>query len=321
MSTASHDGVAPSGGARVSRLLRVSRTVSDLAQAAAFHCDALGFRVVRETMHDTAAWGELMGVPGARGRAVTLRLAAQELELVEFDPPGALYPPATTTSDPSFQHIALVVSDIDAAYERLRNFRHEPISEGGPVQLPPTSGSVLAYKFRDADGHPLELIQFPEAGANAIWQQRKERGRGLFLGIDHSAIVVCDLERSADFYSRTLGVRVAAHTVNSGPAQQRLDRAPDVVVDVVALQPAIAGPPHVELLGYRHPACRPMQRTRSNDIAADRLVLEVVATPGWAEVLRDAGSELVSPGAVEWPPGRRAALLRDPTGHLLLLCT
>jgi catechol 2,3-dioxygenase-like lactoylglutathione lyase family enzyme len=54
-----------------------------------------------------------------------------------------------------------------------------------------------------------------------------------------------------DFYTRVLGFVVASRTLNRGPAQQRLGQLRGDLVDVVALQPASVGPPHVELLGYR----------------------------------------------------------------------
>ena len=41
-----------------------------------------------------------------------------------------------------------------------RHFR--PISPDGRVRLPDNSGGVTAYKFRDHDGHPLELLEFPQ---------------------------------------------------------------------------------------------------------------------------------------------------------------
>ena len=45
-----------------------------------------------------------------------------------------------------------------------------PITVGGPIRLPCASGGARAFKFRDEDGHPLELLEFhpedrPRAGA------------------------------------------------------------------------------------------------------------------------------------------------------------
>lgn len=303
--------------AGVQRLLRVSRTVADLDGAVAFHRDALGFSMAATATHAQPAWGELMGLPGARGRSATMRLGAQELELLAFDPPGAPYPPGSGTADAWFQHVAIVTSDMASACARLHAHRFTPISVHGPQLLPPADGSVLAYKFRDPDGHPLELIQFPEGSGDPVWQDVA----GTLLGIDHSALDAPDVDASVDFYTRGLRFVVTSRTLNSGRAQQRLDRLDGDRVEVVALQPGMAGPAHVELLGYSQPRGRAFPAgMRSNDIAADRLVLQVNGLAALVDALRDLDADFVSPGVVTINDGRQAAMLRDPAGHCLMLC-
>jgi len=132
--------------------VRICRTVGDLVRATAFYRDALGLCVTDKATLAGDAWSALTGVAGARGASVAMRLGAQDLELVAFDPRGDPYPPESSSADLWFQHIAIVVSDIDAAYSRLRVYSFTPISEHGPQQLPPASGSVVAYRFRDPDG-------------------------------------------------------------------------------------------------------------------------------------------------------------------------
>jgi catechol 2,3-dioxygenase-like lactoylglutathione lyase family enzyme len=303
--------------ASVQRLLRISRTVSDLARAKAFYCDALDFCVIEEMDLGGAAWGALMGIPDTRGHCVRLRLGVQELELIEFDPAGRPYPAGSDAADLWFQHFAIAVSDIDAAYTQLSGYPFTPISQDGPQQLPAESGSVRAYKFRDADGHPVELIEFPTRRGNATWQRRDT----LFLGIDHSAIDVAELDESIDFYTRALGFAVASRARNTGPAQQRLDRLREDVVDVVALQPAIDVSPHVELLHYCTAAGHPIpHHVAANDIAADRLVMHVDDLTRLADALHARNVAFVSPDIVELSSGEQAALIRDPTGHLVMLC-
>jgi catechol 2,3-dioxygenase-like lactoylglutathione lyase family enzyme len=299
------------------RLLRISRMVSNLDQATAFYRDALDFSVTERAMFSGDAWGALTGVAGVRGTSVTMRLGEQALELVAIEPRGDPYPPHSNLADLWFQHIAIVVSDIDAAYSRLCEYSFNPISEGGPRRLPPGSGLVVAYKFRDPDGHPLELIQFPSGTGDAAWQQKGI----VLLGIDHSAIDVADIGQSIDFYTRILGFSVSSRAINSGPAQKRLDALQEDVVDVIALQPAIAGPPHVELLGYRRPTGHPIPPdAKANDVFADRLVLQVDDLARLVDALRAERAAFVSPGVVALPHGQHAALVRDPSGHLLLLC-
>lgn len=302
----------------VSRMLRISRTVADLARAVAFYRDALGFRVVGVTTLNDAAWGEPMGLADGRGSSVTMRLGQQDMELVAFKRPGDLYPPASSSVDLWFQHIAVVVSSMAAAYAQLRGYAFEPISEQGPQQLPPGSGSVIAYKFRDPDGHPIELIQFPKTTGGRVQQQDGP----VFLGIDHSAISIANMEQSVDFYTRLLGLRVVSRSVNSGSAQERLDRAADVLVDVVALQPAAPGPAHVELLGYKRPIGLPVPpRAKASDIFADRLVLQVDRLGEFVDMLCAKKAALAAPGIVARSGDLRTVLVRDPTGHLLQLCS
>ena len=122
---------------------------------------------------------------------------------------------------------------------------------------------MTAVKFRDPEGHPLEFFQFP-SGANPDWN-----GTGI-MGIDHSAISVSDVAASRRFYADR-GLSEAERTVNQGPAQDALDGLDGVEVDVVPMNPANK-PPHVELLGYRHPVGRALGPLATNDLAATRIV-------------------------------------------------
>ncbi len=66
--------------------------------------------------------------------------------------------------------MAIVVSDMDRAYTHLRSFPIEPISIEAQT-IPPdnkASGGVRAFKFKDRDGHNLELIWFPPDKGKAL---------------------------------------------------------------------------------------------------------------------------------------------------------
>ena len=303
---------------RALRLLRVGMTVSDLARAASFYADALGFAAA-EAPHE-ALPGTLaaLGLGGARATVQRLRLGTQEIELAEFDPPGRPYPPGSTSYDLWFQHIAIVVGDMAAAHARAVAHGADAITKGGPQRLPASSGGVAAWKFRDPDGHPLELIEFPPGTGPDAW--RSIDRASLTVGLDHSAISVADAGRSTAFYADVLGLTCASRQVNRGPEQERLDRAPGATVDVVALDPAQATTPHIELLGYRVPRGRPVPPggLRADDVAATRLVLQVEGLDAVAAALGREGL-LVSPGRAALGDGLDAALARDPDGHLLLL--
>jgi catechol 2,3-dioxygenase-like lactoylglutathione lyase family enzyme len=226
-----------------------------------------------------AAEMALLGLHGGGSRR-TLRLGDQRVELDCFDNPGRPYPSDVTGADSRFQHLALVTDDAAAAWSRACTLGATAISVGGPVTLPASSGGVTAIKFRDPEGHPLELLQFPRGSR---WV-----GSGL-LGIDHSAISVTDVDAAHSFYE-ALGLSAQGRTLNHAASQAALDALAGAEVDVVPLMPLIATP-HLELLGYRTPPARLAERLAANDVAATRIV--------WS--------------------ADRDALLRDPDGHLHLL--
>jgi catechol 2,3-dioxygenase-like lactoylglutathione lyase family enzyme len=256
---------------RVRRLSRFGLTTPNAQQLCEFYQKALDFRLLGTERRSGGEFERLMGVEGGAS-VVTLGLGAEVIELVQFDRPGRLYPKDTTSSDLCFQHFAIVVADINAAYQRLVSAGGwMAISTDGPQQLRASSGGVTAFKFRDPDGHPLELLEFPSDRMPPYWQSRSQAS--LFLGIDHSAISVADGAASIAFYDR-LGFRVAGHSFNNGPEQERLDAVRHVQVEVTALEPQQATP-HVELLCYRSIPRGISSSVRGNDVAATRLMFHV----------------------------------------------
>jgi catechol 2,3-dioxygenase-like lactoylglutathione lyase family enzyme len=256
---------------QVRRLASFGLTTPNAYQLSEFYQNALDFRLLGAERRSGDDFERLMGVEGGAS-VVTLGLGDEVVELLQFDRPGRLYPKDAVSSDRCFQHFAIVVADINAAYKRLVSATGwTAISIDGPQQLPASSGGVIAFKFRDPDGHPLELLAFPDDRIPPYWQTRS-RG-GLFLGIDHSAISAADGAASIQFY-RGLGFRVAAPSFNSGPEQERLDAVSHAQVEVTALEPERATP-HVELLCYRSVIQGESSVVRGNDVAATRLVFDV----------------------------------------------
>lgn len=295
------------------KLLCIGRNTADLDRACAFHRDALGFHI---DAADAAApaWTRLPGVDIAPTRWARMSLGAQRIEMTEF-PDAAPYPADSMSCDLGFQHCAIVVGDIRAAYDRALQHGATSITRGGPQLLAPSTGSVTAWKFRDPDGHPLELISFPVGSGDPVWQSMREDGSP--CGIDHSAIGVGDSDRSIAFHE-LLGLRVVTRGLNHGIAQQRLDALPDVEVDVVAMQPPATRTPHLELLGYRRPRGRANPAMSITATAADRLIWQAAAIDVLLDALDSAGcrDSVVASGIVD---GATLALLRDPDGHLLVL--
>ena len=152
--------------------------------------------------------------------------------------------------------MAIVVNDMTRAYQRvMANRRFRPISRHGPVRLPDSSGGVTAFKFRDHDGHPLELLAFPAGRVPGPW--RTANGTGPFLGVDHTAIAVRDTAISAKFFRSVFGFSTGTRTENCGPGQDDLDDVNDVDVSVTPLapdltatarQPALSGSSRARLI-------------------------------------------------------------------------
>lgn len=273
-------------------IARISRVVTDLGRAEAFYCEGLGFRPVPDAPRgpDLPA---LLGLPGTTVTQRVLRLGAEDVALVCFDPPGPAYPAGSRSNDLWFQHLAVVVGDLATAFRQLSALRPAAISTNGPERLPPRNGGVSAFKFRDPDGHPLELIHFPPGQGRAVWQAARHGGQaGPFLGIDHSALSVSGTAHSLRFYRR-LGFRPASRSWNRGPAQAGLDGLPGARLRVTGLRLPGSSGPGLELLAY-HPPGRPMPAHRADAAWVDWVTL---LCPG-----------LSSP-----------QLVQDPDGHRLLL--
>ncbi len=172
------------------RIGRISFTTADADRLGAFYRQAFGFEAMEAEHYGGTGFARLIGVEGAQARALPLRLGEETIELLVFTQRGAPYPADIGCDDLRFQHIAIVVADMKTAYLRLRACGGwTAITRPAPQRLPAASGAVTAFKFRDPEGHPLELLAFPPNNAPSRWRDAPHRD-GPCLGIDHSAIVV-----------------------------------------------------------------------------------------------------------------------------------
>jgi catechol 2,3-dioxygenase-like lactoylglutathione lyase family enzyme len=304
--------------ALVTAVATVGFTVSDVDRAARFFHDVLSF----ETMSDREISGRpyelLQGVFGLRARVVTMRLGEETIELTEYlAPRGRPIPLDLRPNDRAFQHIAIIVSDMDQAYARLREHR---VAHGstGPQTLPdsiPAAAGIRAFYFRDPDGHFLEVLQFPPGKGPARWHRRDR----LFLGIDHTAIVVADTDHSLQIYRDVLGMRVAGESENLGVEQEHLNNVFGARLRITALR-ADRGP-GIELLQYLAPSDgQPAPGDlRSNDLLHWQTTLTTGMPSAADAALVRARAALVSPGVVHFPDGELgftdALMARDPDGH------
>ena len=279
---------------RARRIVGFGLTSADAARLTEFYVMAFGARRVSSERLTGARFERQMGVSGGALRH-TLQLGRESVDILQFDTPGRPYPRPLPSDYTAFQHFAIVVSDMELALLKLQCTEGwTPISIGGPQRLPHRSGGVTAFKFQDPEGHPLELLAFPEHAVPPHWRERSKDG--ICLGIDHSAISVRDTAISRNFY-QTLGFSVTAQTLNHGEAQAKLDGVPGPQVEVTALS-LDASTPHLELLCYRSEVRPVPQALASNDVAATRIALAADGLENAIDV---------------------AQLLTDPDGHRLLL--
>src|SRR5438552_13074511 len=197
-----------SGPQLVSAVDSIGLTVSDLDRSVDFYTNVLTFQKVSEFEAAGSEFEHLQGVFGVRLRRARLRLGDEFIELTEYlAPKGRPMPVDSRSNDRWFQHVALIVSDMDRAYQWLRQHKVTH-SSSGPQRLPdwnPNAGGISAFYFKDPDGHPLEVLSYPAGKCDPRWQ---EKGK-LFLGVDHTAIVVSDTEASPRFWRAALGLTVA----------------------------------------------------------------------------------------------------------------
>ena len=307
---------APAGVALAREVAAVGMTVSNMDRSVAFFSDVLTFEKVSDIEIAGGGHERLSGVFGLRARVVRMRLGREQIELTEYlAPRGRPIPVDSRSNDHWFQHVAIIVSDMNAAYARLRQHNVEHASPE-PQRLPdwnPNAGGIKAFYFKDPDGHPLEILQFPRGKGEARWQATSR----LFLGIDHTAIVVSDTANSLRFYRDTLGLRVAGESLNYGPEQERLNNVFGARLHITALR-AAAGP-GIEFLEYLAPRNgKDAAGIQANDLAH----WETTVTTADADVALERflmqRVMLVSPSvAVLGRPSEfsKAVLVRDPDGH------
>ena len=299
----------------------VGVTVADMDRSVEFYSKVLSFEKVSDVEVAGAEYERLQGVFGLRMRVVRMKLGDETLELTEYlAPRGRPVPVDSRSNDRWFQHVAIIVSDMDQAYRRLRAHKVEHASSG-PQRLPDwnkNAGGIRAFYFKDPDGHPLEILQFPPGKGDPKWHRA---GGRLFLGIDHTAIVVADTDASLRFYRDLLGLKIVGESENYDTEQEHLNGVFGARLRITALR-APSGP-GIELLEYLAPRDgRPMPPdARANDLThwQTRLVTGDIASA--AGSVRAARAPFVSPGVIAVPDRGlgfgRGFLVRDPDGHVM----
>ena len=306
----------------IAAILSVGMTVSDMERSVGFYSTVLGFKRVSDMEVTGSRYERLTGVFGLRMRVVRMKLGGEVIELTEYlTPKGRPMPVDSRSNDRWFQHIAIIVSNMDRAYQRLRRHNVEHASTG-PQRLPDwnkNAAGIWAFYFMDPDRHVLEVLQFPAGKGDPKWHRPTDK---LFLGVDHTAIVVEDTEASLRFYRDHLGMRVAGESENYGTEQEHLNNVFGARLRITTMK-APKGPA-IELLEYLAPRDgRPMPYdSRANDIWHWQTRLLTRDAEAAARALRADKFPMISPLAGTFPSRKlgfsKAFLARDPDGHSLL---
>ena len=307
----------------MSKIEYVGMTVGNLEKSLEFYTQVLSFQKISDTEVWGEDWEKLQGVFGLRMRIVQMQLGDEIISLMEYlTPQGRPIPVDSRSNDRIFQHIAIVVKDIDRAYQHLRQYRVKQTSTN-PQQLPEWNeklGGVKAFYFKDPDGHNLELIEFPPDKAEDKWLQPSDK---LFLGIDHSAVVVKDAIASFPLYRDILGLKLQLQAQNYGTEYEHISCIFGARVQVNSMSaPSGIG---FELLEYITPTDGkdyPLD-SRASDLWHYQTVITVDDLAGSLERLKNEPCTFISPGIVEMSDRKlgfgKALSIRDLDGHVLHL--
>src|SRR5436190_3891519 len=237
--------------AQVKKIDAIGFTVSEMDRSVKFYNDVLGFKKVSDVELYGNEYEQLQGIFGLRMHIVRLQLGNEFIELTDYlTSGGRSIPEDAKSNDLFFQHIAIVVSDMEKAYQHLRKYMVMHVSTG-PQTIPANNvaaAGVKAFYFHDPDMHNLELIYFPKGKGQPKWQQPNGK---LFLGIDHTAIGISNTDSSLKFYKDLLGLDRKGDSWNMGMEQAHLNFVEGASLHITGLRAATG--PGIEFLQYLQP--------------------------------------------------------------------
>jgi catechol 2,3-dioxygenase-like lactoylglutathione lyase family enzyme len=298
----------------------VRMTVAEMDRSIYFYTTILGCEKISDCYISGGEIDRLCELPEAQLRLVKLQLGDESFELTEFlTPKGRPIPVDSRSNDRWFQHIAIVVRDMDRAYQHLHD-RWVAQTSPNPQTLPawnPVAGGIESFYFKDPDGHNLELIHFPAAKGDPKWQKQTE---SLFLGVDHTAIVVADTAISLAFYCDLLGMKLQQQSENSGLEQANLSgvTAPKVKISSLKASAGLG----IELLEYLEPDDgRPIPiDTRPNDLWCWQTMVtwqDPISKFQQLEAIDFPLSATVNPVSKSDLGSSHCYPIQDPDGHII----
>jgi catechol 2,3-dioxygenase-like lactoylglutathione lyase family enzyme len=308
--------------AQVNKVDAIGITVKDMNSSVKFYREVLGFKKIADNEFSGAGYENLTGVFGLNIRVVRMQLGDEFIELTDYlTTGGRSIPEDQKSNDVFFQHIAIVVSDMDKAFQQLKHFNVEYVSTA-PQTLPVTNiaaAGIKAFYFHDVDNHNLELIYFPKGKGNPKWQMPKGK---IFLGIDHTAIGVSSTENSQKFYQDLLAIERKGDSWNFGTEQEHLNNVEGASLHITGFRAATG--PGVEFLQYLKPGPGKdyPADTRADDIWFWQTALFTKDAEALYNKLKSTGYHFVSKELVHLLTNgihTKSFIVKDPDGHAMLI--
>ncbi len=296
----------------------VAITVKDMVRSEKFYAEVLGFKKVADTEMQGREAEQLTGLFGVNIRIVRMQLGDEFIELTDYlTAGGRSIPENQKSNDLSFQHIAIVVSDMEKAYAQVRKYHVEHVSTS-PQTLPasiPAAAGIKAFYFHDPDNHNLELIYFPKDKGQTKWHKPADK---IFLGIDHTAIGVSNTERSHHFYTTLLGIEYKGESYNKGNEQEHLNNVEGASLHITGHRAAKGI--GVEFLEYLLPGPGQLYPadTRADDLWFWQTILFVDDAEAIYNKLKAEGFSFVSKTLVHQQLKNKhtiSFIVKDPDGH------
>lgn len=307
---------------QVTKVEAIGITVKEMDRSLKFYTEVIGFKKISDNEYKGAEFEKLEGVFGLNTRVVRLQLGDEFIELTDYlTTGGRSIPEDAKSNDLSFQHIAIVVSDMDKAFEQVKKHNVEFVSTS-PQTLPksiPAADGIKAFYFHDPDNHNLELIYFPKGKGQDKWQHPNGK---IFLGIDHTAIGVSNTESSHKFYQDLLGIERKGDSWNKGVEQEHLNNVEGASLHITGYRAASG--PGVEFLQYLNPGSGKAypKDSRSDDIWHWQTTLIVDDAGSLYNKLKTAGYVFISKELVHLQVNgvhTKSFIVRDPDGHAMLI--
>jgi catechol 2,3-dioxygenase-like lactoylglutathione lyase family enzyme len=299
---------------RITKVGAICITVKSLAPSLKFYTEVLQFKHIGTEDFHGENYEQLFAKFGIHYKIAHLQLGDEYVDLIDYLTGGGRSIAETQQSnDLAFQHIAIVVRDMEAAFKTLQKHNVEFVSTV-PQTIPlsnKAAAGIKAFYFHDIDNHNLELIYFPKGKGKTKWQTPT---KNIFLGIDHTAIGISNTNNSLQYWGNNLSLEKKGESHNTGTEQAHLNFVKNAELHITGL--AAAEGPGVEFLEYVKPG--PGNKypadTQCDDLWNWLTKVKCTGIDALFTQLTSANIKIVSE-AVVVINGKKNFIARDPDGH------